>query len=129
MGFDVYGVNPENESGEYFRNNVWWWRPLWMFVCGTCEDILSEKDVEAGHFNDGHKISKSKCNKIVKRLQELMDDGTIAEYAARYEKDRKEQSEKSNKDEDRLLTSYPFSKENVQEFIKFLKNSGGMKIW
>jgi hypothetical protein len=23
MGMDVYG-----ESGNYFRNNVWWWRPL-----------------------------------------------------------------------------------------------------
>ena len=30
MGFDVYGKDPDpgSGSGEYFRNNVWWWRPL-----------------------------------------------------------------------------------------------------
>ena len=25
-------INP----GAYFRNNVWWWRPLWSFVCEHC---------------------------------------------------------------------------------------------
>ena len=22
--------------GTYFRNNVWYWRPLWMYVCKVC---------------------------------------------------------------------------------------------
>ncbi|QOR55575.1 MAG: hypothetical protein UMS36scaffold28_65 [Phage 59_13] len=29
MGMDVYGVKPKSKQGEYFRNNVWSWRPLW----------------------------------------------------------------------------------------------------
>ena len=32
MGFDLSGLNPKNETGEYFRNNVWWWRPLAQYV-------------------------------------------------------------------------------------------------
>ena len=39
MGMDVYGENPKNEKGEYFRNNVWWWRPLGDFVCSNYEEI------------------------------------------------------------------------------------------
>ena len=52
--------------GHYFRNNVWWWRPLWHFVTVTCDNILTEKDMEQGSFNDGHKISKTKAVKIAK---------------------------------------------------------------
>ena len=33
MGFDLYGNNKENSEGEYFRNNVWWWRRLADYVC------------------------------------------------------------------------------------------------
>ena len=67
MGFDISGLNPNHPTvisdmdmpdhsdedgmaayfkyvdetpGIYFRNNVWWWRPLWMFICENCDDIL-----------------------------------------------------------------------------------------
>jgi hypothetical protein len=32
MGMDVYGKAPTVEEGKYFRNNLWWWRPLWTYV-------------------------------------------------------------------------------------------------
>ena len=31
MGFDVSGIKPTSEKGEYFRNNIWWWGGLWNF--------------------------------------------------------------------------------------------------
>jgi hypothetical protein len=37
MGFDVYGKSARSEKGEYFRNNVWWWRPLAEYVLETVE--------------------------------------------------------------------------------------------
>ena len=40
MGMDVYGINPKTDSGDYFRANVWWWRPLWECVAYYCDDIL-----------------------------------------------------------------------------------------
>jgi len=71
MGFDVYGKRKDS----YFRNNVWFWRPLWDYVSVTCD--LSKEEAEAGHFNDGYFISKTKANKISKTLfQELKSDRT-----------------------------------------------------
>ena len=111
MGFDLYGLNPENPNkavkpeqidwskkptekeksayfdavddfqievvGSYFRANVWYWRPIWSFVCGACNDILTENDMERGSFNDGHKISKTKAKRIAARLRKLDKSGII----------------------------------------------------
>ena len=77
-------VKKDNPGG-YFRNNVWWWRPLWDFVCNTCGDFLSESDMEGGSFNDGRKIAKYKAIKIGKRLSENLADGTVHMVYRRYE--------------------------------------------
>ena len=42
MGMDVFGLAPKEEKGEYFRNNVWWWRPLWDFVA-QIDELYSEE--------------------------------------------------------------------------------------
>lgn len=33
MGMDVIGNEPTSEAGQYFRRNVWGWRPLAELVC------------------------------------------------------------------------------------------------
>ena len=112
----------QENSGVYFRNNVWWWRPLWNFVTGACDDILTEKDMESGSFNDGHKISKTKANKIAKKLYKLIKNGDVKLY----EKSYKEYLDGLNdKDWDK---SYPFSEKNVRQFANFCANSGGFRI-
>lgn len=73
----------EAVPGNYFRANVWWWRPLWDFTANNCDDILTSKDIEAGSVNDMHKISKTKANKIAKRLKETLKDGTADSYETR----------------------------------------------
>ena len=30
----------EDNPGVYFRNNVWWWRPLWNYCYAVAEDII-----------------------------------------------------------------------------------------
>ena len=77
----------EENSGVYFRNNVWWWRPLWNFVTATCDDLLTEKDMESGTYNDGHKISKTKAGKIAKRLHSMIEDGKVKEYEDAFNKE------------------------------------------
>ena len=71
MGFDVHG----NKKDSYFRNNVWHWKPLWTYVAETCN--LSDKELEAGLYNDGYAISDIEANTISKTLfQELRANRT-----------------------------------------------------
>ena len=183
MGFDLSGMNPnvsrpepelppmtertskhweqyhewqDENSGVYFRNNVWWWRPLWHFVTLACDNILTEKDMEQGSCNDGHKISKTKAGRIAKRLYSLIKDGRVKEYEEGYKKElasldqvdcdicdatgrRAKPPEtgagdmecngcKGTGKTDDWAKSYPFSEDNVRQFANFCANSGGFTI-
>jgi hypothetical protein len=74
----------DENPGLYFRNNVWWWRPLWEYICIKCENILTDKDIESGSYNDGHRISKTKSKRIASRLRTLIKDGSVVEHAIAY---------------------------------------------
>ena len=91
MGFDLYGESPKNKNGEYFRNNVWWWRPLWQYVAQECSDIITDKDYQAGTFNDCHLINENKAKQIADRLLGLCKDGKPQAQQDLYEKDSKPQ--------------------------------------
>ena len=73
--FKLTDERDEANPGSYFRNNVWWWRPLWSFVCEHCHDILTEKDMNGGCYNDSHVISRRKAEAIAQRLEEVMYGG------------------------------------------------------
>ena len=109
-------------SGGYFRNNVWWWRPLWKFVCGVCDDILTDTDRGAGEFNDGHHINHKKATAIAERLFEMLDNGQVKEYEKEYKKYIDSLSEND------WSKSYPFSIDNVRAFATFCSKCGGFEI-
>ena len=150
MGFDLSGMNPnmtrpqpklppfpertdkdreayhdwqDENCGVYFRNNVWSWRPLWHYVSSVCGNILTDKDIGSGTYNDGHRICKTKANRIASRLFKLIRMGNVKAYESAY---RKQQQSLSEDDWDR---SYPFSEDNVRQFANFCLNSGGFEIW
>ena len=123
----------ENNPGTYFRNNCWWWRSLWDYTYNECRDILTEKDWESGHYNDGHIISEEKAVQIGKRLNELIESGKAQAYAEAHEKERKEAEEgnkglKSSDEGYNWADSYPLSLENIQNFAVFCSESGGFDI-
>ena len=153
MGMDVFGLNPKLKSeppkidweskpsreetdayfeakakwetenpGYYFRNNIWWWHPLWDFVCLSCGDFMTEEDAEHGHHNGGHEIDEETAEKIVERLTFLLKVGGVKKF----EEERKAHLE--SLPEDDFDRNYPFSVENVEEFVEFVKNSGGFQI-
>tara|TARA_R100000501_G_C2618094_1_gene111576 strand:- start:194 stop:799 length:606 start_codon:yes stop_codon:yes gene_type:complete len=70
----------EQVVGSYFRNNVWFWRPLWQYVSIGCGNILTENDIMEGSSNSGHTISKTKAKRIAARLRRLDKDGMLSEY-------------------------------------------------
>ena len=53
MGMDVIGKNPKNETGEYFRNNVWGWGPLATYVCQVAPEITAKCKYWQSNDGDG----------------------------------------------------------------------------
>ena len=179
MGFDVYGLKPEtdvipdqpnwsqkyneeqalayfawqeNTPGAYFRNNVWWWRPLWNYISFMCNDILTEEDIDEGCGNNGQKICKTKAKKMAARLRRLDKQG----HTKKYELERNESLDKikmekcdlcngtgfrkdfyvkgecngcdGNGKKQPFIASYQFDAENVRNFAHFCEKSGGFEI-
>ena len=130
--YEEWNKRDKENPGTYFRNNVWWWRRLWQFVCVECEDILTEDDIAGGDNNDNHLISEDKAVLMAKRLQECVDDGrakayedAIIEYMDSVPKDKNGWPKDSKKD---WMAMYPFNVGNLKEFITFCSESGGFTI-
>ena len=75
--FELSDKADDENPGRYFRNNVWWWRPLWNYVCEQCQDFLTIEDMSGGSSNSGHKISNTKALMISRRLSKLIAEGLV----------------------------------------------------
>ena len=82
MGMDIYGQNPKNEKGEYFRNNVWWWRPLAGYICGNYEDIAQH--CEHWDTNDGDGLDAEKSQELGERILADIALGIIKDHEKSY---------------------------------------------
>jgi len=112
----------EANPGVYFRNNVWWWRPLWEFVIDQCQDFMTKEQIKGGCFNDGQEINQKTAALIGAKLKISVIDGTVDKYAKSHEKERKA------KDKDDFDSNYPFDTNNVKHFAEFCLQSGGFII-
>ena len=182
MGMDVYGEDPKlvsrrptidfatateeeksryfdevdqfevDNPGYYFRNNVWWWRPLWMYVAEVANNVLTAKDIESGHANSGHLISKTKAERIARILKRELENGNVQKHATEYMQMLKNlplvecthcDGTGIRNDEHVQGTcnacggtgkvknfncNYPFHPENVEDFQRFCQYSGGFRI-
>ncbi len=133
MGFDVCGLEPETKKGEYFRNNVWWWRPLWTYVGDVCKGILTDDDFSNGCMNNCHKISIEKADAIAKVLWREIENGNTKKYSAEYQKiiakiKIHNKGKKIGDKDFKWGAEYPFSVANVREFAEFVEESGGFAI-
>lgn len=77
MGMDVYGLDASEEVGEYFRRNVWGWRPLWDYIDEVHHDLVSDVD---GHSNSGDGLNSSKSLVLASRLKMDVSTGKAARY-------------------------------------------------
>lgn len=78
MGMDVYGKKPTNEVGEYFRRNVWGWRPLWQYVEDTHPEIAGL--VEYPQSNDGDGLNAVKSRLLSRLIKEDLSNGAAQTY-------------------------------------------------
>ena len=150
MGMDVYGIEPYTEAGQYFRANVWMWRPLWDYVCDVCS--IDNETRERGHYNDGHVIDEDAATSIGMMLRSLLESGVVQKYADHREKslaalpdEQCEHCEGTGQRNDEFVqgtcngcdgkgtvrpfeTNYPFDIKWIEEFAEFAKQSGGFEI-
>jgi hypothetical protein len=82
MGMDVYGRKPKNEKGEYFRNNVWFWHPLWDYCLKLYPNVT--KQCVDGHSNSGDGLSASNAKKLAKLIKRDLENGTAQQYSDEY---------------------------------------------
>ena len=83
MGMDVYGKEPKSERGSYFRNNLWYWRPLWSYCISRHPD-LAEK-VEGAFFNDGDGLDAEDSVALAERLTQDLALGIVEDYKREYD--------------------------------------------
>jgi hypothetical protein len=83
MGMDVYGVNATTERGEYFRNNVWSWRPLWNYCVELAPELCGDVD---GDTNGGDGLGAQGADDLAVVLFNELASGRTAEYEKEYHK-------------------------------------------
>jgi len=84
MGMDVYGLKPKTEKGEYFRNNVWFWHPLWDYCCYIDDSLLAK--VPYAHENSGDGLNSTDSRKLGFNLLKSIETGVAEDYINLYYK-------------------------------------------
>ena len=87
--------------GDYFRSNVWWWRPLASYVI-QYTGCVNEDDAEMWGTNDGHEVDDETAQQIHNQLQVLIESGHTQKFQDDYEKERKIAEEHNDKVEKEL---------------------------
>ena len=77
-----------SQSGTYFRNNVWWWRPLADYVLEYTK-VIPEDRKECWGYNDCCIINQKEAEMISQQLDHLIKSGHCKAYADQFEKNRK----------------------------------------
>ena len=104
-------------KGIYFRNNCWYWRPLWDFCYNVAPELISDDLWADGHHNSGDGLNGEDAKLLGEKLLKAVSDGFAKKF--------KEHHEELEKDEE---YKYPFDIENVVDFAEFCIESGGFEI-
>ena len=109
-------------KGIYFRNNCWWWRPLWNYCYSIADDLISEELYESGHHNSGDGLDGYNAQRLGQRLLEEIEKGNTKAYQTNYQQMIEDLDDKD------FNKSYPFDVDNVKRFAEFCLESGGFEI-
>ena len=137
-------------AGNYFRNNCWWWRPLWNYCRTIAPDLIDEELFDSGHSNSGAGLDDKGAKELGERLLSEINNGHTIQYQASYQqylddlpeddcgvcggnnrgntkKKDCNRCEGTGKTEN-FNKSYPFDIDNVREFAEFCLQCGGFEI-
>lgn len=72
MGYDVFGMNPINEDGKYFRANIWSWPSIMELV--EKANVLPPDVTQGMYFNDGQEVTDAQALELADAIEELIGD-------------------------------------------------------
>ena len=101
---DYFKKLEEYESqvvGDYFRANVWYWRPLASYVINYT-NCVSDEDAEKWSYNDGHEVDEETAIQISNQLNALIKKGHTKAFEKGYEDERKKEEKHNDKVEKEL---------------------------
>ncbi len=133
MGMDVYGQEPKNSKGEYFRASIWGWPTITtvMEACGY--DVP-----ETWYVNEGEGLeTQESCDHLANMMDGYLSEGKLtyapvctplgAAVSNAIAKKLPEGTTSTLKKVEAADVK-PINVEFVQDFIRFLRACGGFKI-
>ena len=122
---DKYWAEREEFEGEnkgiYFRNNCWWWRPLWDYCRIVAPHLIDGDLYQSGHHNDGAGLDDEGAKELGTILLNEINNGNTIKHQAEYQ-------QRQDDSDDEFASHYPFDIDNVKEFADFCIQSGGFEI-
>jgi hypothetical protein len=155
MGMDLTGIKPKNLKGEYFGANLWAWRPI-NFLCYIVNEKENYGfNMEYWDSNDGYGLNTSKdCNKLADGIDKLLLDIPLSDEDDRlylnmgfwvnssnsFIQDKEELNNQFpigsiiytsiiDKNGEKVEPAHSISLGRIKDFVEFLRNSGGFKIY
>lgn len=86
MGMDVYGRNPSEDAGTYFRSSIWYWPSILSVIAST--KVLDDDTIIAMSYNDGAGPGALDAERLADALDALvegMSDDTILPTGGKYD--------------------------------------------
>lgn len=139
MGYDVYGRHPKSPEGEYFRASVWSWPPILSLIRAT--GTLPAELVDRMAFNDGTGPEDDEsATRLADAIESILErEFPDAPAIAFLDEPRGTSSmavdvlatligEGFEVQPDRGPLFY-VDREQVEEFVRFCRASGGFEVW
>ncbi|MFV0373746.1 hypothetical protein [Microbacterium sp.] len=82
MAMDIYGKNATAEVGRYFRNTVWWWRPLASFLTAAYPELTA--GCTHWQSNDGDGLDENGALALADALDRDLANGRVTAHADQY---------------------------------------------
>ena len=136
--------------GHYFRNNCWWWRPLWNYCKTIAPFLIDDELFENEHSNSGAGLDDKGAKLLGNRLLQQIRENKTIEYQAYYQQslddlpdddcmrcNNNNQGHNKKKEcvsciktgkSENFNKHYPFDVDNVEDFAKFCLECGGFEI-
>jgi hypothetical protein len=136
MGMDVSGRKPTSPAGEYFRANVWSWRPIYTLIVELCSDLLDEEMLHSMSYNDGAgPADQATCTEMASRFELWMEHNVHGRSldlpGARVTEEGRFVFEEELAENPDIETHTPYNveDEHLKEWSECLRHCGGFEVW